>query len=1262
MAHATSTISLALGRAIAAYLGSADTDHSSVVESLYRKDLAGASPRSITEYLAQGREARLVGLFPGLGSRAAYRDLVPSLLTSGIDEVTAIYHEAAGALGIAPERLLGAPGDLPAGRLERQGHIGALVVTHSLALEAYLRATAKQHGAALTFRAYTGESFGILSAAVASGSLSVADGVRVARVFTPLSLVAAEGMHDGEPLARELCDYLPESAVGTPVVGEPFHVLGVRGTPDALTAAFEAIGGAFDRQDVEVHKRYSPTQTNVYVRGSVRHTFDRLLGDLGRVEVSELKEPTTFLAHSARMAAVRTGLEWFMEAHGVRATVPRVPVIANHQRGVLTSAEDVHDAVLAMTDKVMDSHATVETLDGMHADLAIELGPGGKSVQLLQDCNVRTPVTAYTGTSAEAQRIFRAINGVSGLKRELEQIRPEGEHLEPRHQDMLRTLFRSFAGDPFNEAYTTRAIGRIVTREMLRAEQDGSPAYYRLLEAFQHTLAHRDVIDVDAGELVLRSRRKKRTTGDAAHLGRNYLELRTADARGTLSDRCVDATGSPETLVLRFTGLSGADDIALRRQVRRLVADQPLARMVRESLGVPVAGHAAPATGTVDRITYHYALYHLMRLHRPAVLAQRDRYLRGDDPLGWLSALAVSGAASPADVVELFDLRLGGAHDRDVLGRALGRLAAALRDAVVPLIGPDGVPLYARRDLDAATRSVFLDGALARETRAAHLAGDTWTVTFDPSAAPGLREAPQGTIVLASDLDLSQRGVNAPLDRLEDASALDLTVEKRMILEHAQGRRILSTTVNGYIESDERVVGFGKGGSESMTVFLVKDGTTRTVVRKILSEALVTAAWQADGTGVMLPPFAKARQQAEFLRHLPKPVDQHFPEVYDVLERELPAPGRPHEERATHQEVIYEMSFVAGDEVSRYIERCSPPPRVVAKIYQAVYQVLERDIHAVNRVPAPGGTLEESYLRKIEDRLDVCRRTAPRTFGPRLLDPETITVNGITQRNATALVRWFREHPEHQKVLEPRFHSLVMGDTNTENIKLTHTGPLRTAQSLIEQGASRREVDAALAAITPATLGIRFLDPRAIGYRSTGRDTIDDPMYDNKPWHNSIGHYDEIHFEHFQLDVQTPETGPLVRIEFDEGNPFQRAYRVRDVVARGLDVDPARPRGMEDHFAQVMTAALGLDDPEAPYLTDDPYWLVRFVFMMGTHFTAMPPFHFQAELDGTLTDSHHVQRRPVAIYCEGVKWLNWAVEILEGERTSFLGIPVPAMP
>jgi hypothetical protein len=518
-------------------------------------------------------------------------------------------------------------------------------------------------------------------------------------------------------------------------------------------------------------------------------------------------------------------------------------------------------------------------------------------------------------------------------------------------------------------------------------------------------------------------------------------------------------------------------------------------------------------------------------------------------------------------------------------------------------------------------------------------------------------------ISMVSPADIWKKGLNPALDAFEDRSVLRLSPENERVLRHAQGRRLLSSTVNAYIGVGERVTGFGAGGSESMTIFLHRDGDTRTIVRKILSEALTTAHWNPEGEGVMLPPFAKARKQAEYLQALPESVREIFPEVYDVLERDIPVP--PHlraDGKASYREVIYEMSYVTGEEVSRYIEKYSPPPAVIARLYEQIFGILYRNVHSVNRVPADGETLEASYFRKIEDRLALCRLTAPNTFGPDLLDSEQIVINGSTYLNAGALLNRFRAHPEWLEVLEPRSHSLVMGDTNTENIKLADVTTLQQAQDVIESGASQATIDQAIAAITPEALGIKFLDPRAIGFESDGAATRDDAMYDNKPWHNSIGHYDEIHFEQFRLQVATaPGTTPSVGIEFFEGNPYQRAYQVRDVTPAGAPVDNANPRGMEDYFKPVMTAAYDLDDPDSRYLAEDPYWLVRFVFVMGTHFTAMPPFHFQAELDGSLRDTYGAQRRPVAIYCEGIKWLNWALEMLKGTRTTFLGFDVPPM-
>src|SRR5699024_9835638 len=106
---------------------------------------------------------------------------------------------------------------------------------------------------------------------------------------------------------------------------------------------------------------------------------------------------------------------------------------------------------------------------------------------------------------------------------------------------------------------------------------------------------------------------------------------------------------------------------------------------------------------------------------------------------------------------------------------------------------------------------------------------------------------------------------------------------------------------------------------------------------------------------------------------------------------------------------------------------------------------------------------------------------------------------------------------------------------------------LLAAQVLINQHRSEDEIARALAAISAEDIQLRFLDPRAIGYQSEGADCRDDYMYDNKPWHNSLGHYDEIHNELFNLSMSlNAAKNPVVTIQFAENNDYQRTYRITD--------------------------------------------------------------------------------------------------------------------
>ncbi|MCX4545542.1 ACP S-malonyltransferase [Streptomyces sp. NBC_01565] len=1225
---------------------------------------------------------RTVGFFPGLGSRDAYRNLGRSLLDSGVPEVVGIYHDAARALGSPgrPEKLLMVAENMPDGKLEQQGFIGAALLVHNLALAAFLRAAAAEAGAPLDFVAYTGESFGIITSAVASGSLSVGDGVKIARAFTPLMLVAAEGDDRGEPFARALAACLPESVRGKRLVREPSHVMALHGETEALADVLGDIGRLYPKADVEVHKLYSPHQTNIYVRAGVKAGFDEFMRRFPAVRTAELKNPTTFLAHSERMRGARRALDRFIEENDIIFKKPHTPVVSNNDAGLLTTAAEVRNGVLAMTDEIMASQKTVEIMDGLHPDVILELGLGNKSLRLLADNKADAPAMAYTGALDETDLLVRSVKLMDAVMGELEKLYTSGNRLENRHYAMLREIFRQASRNPFCERYVHRTLSDVVSHEMLQSDRDGSPAFYRFLEIFQHTYSHRGSIDLDQGELVVRARLKKRIVGHPESLGQAYAELQVLDAAGRLVERTSVNTELPEVVVFHFDSLADLGPAELARKTRILLETQPSARQIYdetlESLRIEDDGFLTAADGAtptaeqtaVTRVVYGYALFEVLRLHRPAVLAQSDHYLEGGDPLGWLVALAVSGSLTLADAVRLYDAHLRADTDAARLTAVLDRVLSRLEASEVPVISPEGIPLQSKKDLEASTRAVFHGGALDARVRRIHLNGNCQILSLGSALDPArVYTGPYRTDVVSvlAPSDLWKKRVNPALDAVEDRSLMALTGENEKVLRYAQGRRLLSSTVYAYVNIGEQIVGFGQGGSESMTIFVRKDGEERITVRKILSEALTTANWNPKGDGVMLPPFAKAKKQAEYLQALPDSVRPNFPEVFEVLERDIPVPEHLRQEgRGIDREVIYEMSYVEGEEVSRFIEKHSPPPAVVSRLYEQIFRVLNENVHSVGRVPAPGETLDISYFRKIEDRLGLCRTTAPRTFGPDLLDTERIVINGVPYLNSAALLQRFRQHPEYLEVLEPRFHSLVMGDTNTENIKMAHPEPLLRAQRLIEAEAPRGLVNGALAAITAESLGIRFLDPRSIGFKTDGADTRDDPMYDNKPWHNSVGHYDEIHYEQFKIRVRTGGgQTPRVDIEFTEGNPYQRAYRVRDVEPAGRKIDKsAAPQGMEDYFGPVMTAVYGLDDPESPHVKDDPYWLVRFVFMMGTHFTAMPPFHFQSELDGTLTDTYQTQRRPVAIYCEGIKWLNWALEMLEGEREEFLGLPVPPLP
>jgi hypothetical protein len=153
------------------------------------------------------------------------------------------------------------------------------------------------------------------------------------------------------------------------------------------------------------------------------------------------------------------------------------------------------------------------------------------------------------------------------------------------------------------------------------------------------------------------------------------------------------------------------------------------------------------------------------------------------------------------------------------------------------------------------------------------------------------------------------------------------------------------------------------------------------VVRKIWSEKLLAVKWRPDGKGVMSPPLEKAKLQVEYLKNLPNAVKQYFPCIYDWRELttyDVDTDGMPVERRA----FLCDQSYIPGIEVSTFVERYQPEPKVVAHLYREILRCLKENIHPHRKKRRDCPTVELSYLSKIVHRLEIAQQAAPNTLPP----------------------------------------------------------------------------------------------------------------------------------------------------------------------------------------------------------------------------------------------------------------------------------------
>lgn len=1207
----------------------------------------------------------VVGFFPGLGSRSFYQNVGDDLLKSGDDFIEQIYHDSAVAMGYGerPEKMLITSATLPKGKMERQGFIGSSFLTHNLVLVAQFCSLMQQYNQSIHFVAHTGESFGLINAAVASGALSIGDGVKIANFFTPYILLASEC--DDSHFSQSISNYYPHELKEQNLIKEPYYVVALRGREKKLAEAYIALQNEFLYTEIEKHKVYSRSQINLYVKASIKSCFDIFMKKFPSVEVIKLKEPTKFITHSKQLTPLIQGLERFIVDQQIKFLDPHTPLIANHCENLLTHKDDIRSAILAIVDQVMLSSTTARMADKFDADAIIEFGVGNKSVQMLRENEIRTPAFSFPGETNESMfimRAFKALNTIRGDSDVAQICTGIDQWIDLTRENAK--LAASFYPK------ITEAIQRVAPLEL----NISGNVVVSIDSIYKNTWLYREFLQ--SGERVMMARLRRNIHGDETDKHQSYADLKIITNDGLIRYQKTPFIIHEEKTLFYFSNLDGfsnADVFITLQEMEsipdfdaicsRIEAEHSTGEPLRKILQLRILD-AQPEIQAIRRIVIQLIAYEMMKTFRPGLVQASNIFLTAHDFIGWLACLVISGAVS-LDNITLFCCDY-----YTTLGRkkspwaVVKKLSSRIINAKVPILSVNGLSLLEHRDLEINTYKILLGDYPELRVQIA-LDCHVSIITLDRQLSwDSLNTAPyQSYIILISSIrDIWSHNPDSILEQREIETQAHLTEEYLQVSRYAGRRNLLCGTINAYIEADEVPVLFCHGGSESMTMFIQRSPVEPIVVRKVLSEALTAAKWSSNGKGVMLPPFAKAARQVEYLRALPERVKPWFPQVYNVTEREILTPvSQMRVGKATCKEVIYEMSLVEGEEVSKFIYHNKISPQIVARLYEIIFIFLRDNVHREKRVVSEGNTLEISYFRKIEDRLELCQQTAPGVFCPELLSSEKIIINGTEYLNIKQLLNTFRSHHEYLRQLEPLYHSLVMGDTNTENIKINNTAPLLEVQNLINQKSSEEEIAQALEAINADQIELRFLDPRAIGYKTEGDECRDDYMYDNKPWHNSLGHYDELHNELFTLDMKfNDEKTPVININFTEGNEYQQTYQITDCVQK--NINPSNDQsivGMEKYFSKVMNNVYDSTNPDSIYIKEDPYWLVRFVFIMGTHFAAMPPFHFSSELDGTIKDSIFNQRRPVAIYCEGIKWLNWSLAILQGTTNQFLGVSVP---
>lgn len=341
----------------------------------YPLDLTAKTSRAAMGKLAG--QAGYVAMFPSVWAIDSYRAEGDSLWRSRAPGVQSLYREAAVALNIRdekgdpnPQALWFSPENIPDYSDRQNGKIYVLFLLHNLCLDQLYREQKKSD-----ITAYSGISLGMLTASIASGALSLRDGLLLANFLLPCS------------------NRFYENEFHTPYTGLVVQTKHPEQLTHEIEEYFDSTYEAHTRQD-----RVVPDKVDIRVPSDRYEDFLQWLSSrYSESQVIQCKHGLVIQAHSRMLQPVVPLIERFIQEHNIQFQDPHTPIIANHEKSLLLTAQDVKTAIMAIITDPVHAIGTFDMIRELSPLGVIEFGLGGTSRLFADSDSFDLPFLPFTG-------------------------------------------------------------------------------------------------------------------------------------------------------------------------------------------------------------------------------------------------------------------------------------------------------------------------------------------------------------------------------------------------------------------------------------------------------------------------------------------------------------------------------------------------------------------------------------------------------------------------------------------------------------------------------------------------------------------------------------------------------------------------------------------------------------------------------------------------------------------------------------------------